>query len=197
MFPSSGLIQESLVELLGRNAFLNCYLGHLYMPNWTQIVSKQILVTRLSGPKEQKEFTSRTNTSSSSVTLITIVLIQALLKVPPRTIILFVYVLFEQPAVILTEVPASHCLVDLHSDLLKLSHQGWLHILVNEPGAELFRVKVHNFSRPYKCTYILDHPHPCQQTRMLSQGFVEACCRCQRACLRKSWCSPWSPCTYF
>ena len=39
MFPSSGLIQESLVQILGRNTFLSCYLGHLNMPNWTQVVS--------------------------------------------------------------------------------------------------------------------------------------------------------------
>ena len=49
--------------------------------------------------------------------------------------IVFVHVLFEQPAVILAEVSTAHCLVDPHSDLLKLSHQGWLLILVNEPGA--------------------------------------------------------------
>ena len=39
MFPSSGLIQESLVQILGRNTFLSCYLGHLNMPNSTQVVS--------------------------------------------------------------------------------------------------------------------------------------------------------------
>ena len=94
--------------------------------------------------------------------------------------------LFEQPAVILTEVPASHCLVDPQSDLLKLSYQGWFLILINEPSAQHFGVHVHNLSRHYNCTYIIDHPHPCQQTRMLSQDFVEACRRCQQACLRKS-----------
>ena len=38
MSPGSGLIQESLVQILGGNAFLSCYLGHLNMSNWTQVV---------------------------------------------------------------------------------------------------------------------------------------------------------------
>ena len=199
MFPSSGLIQESLVELLGRNAFLSCYLGHLNMSNWTQVVPNCKI--DLSHQTEWAKGAEGVHLQDKHLAILSYpknyLSNSSTLKSTPKAKIVFSHVLFEQPAVILTEVPASQCLVDPHSDLLKRSHQGWLHILVNEPGALHFGVQVHNFSWPYKCTYILDHPHSCQQTRMLSQGFVEACRRCQRACLRKSWCCPWSPCTYF